>query len=451
MSTFANRASALGYVSISAGASLAELAALLEPSLPPNVNAGVQEALAAGWTPDKSTTVLPIPLVLHDVADQRFMEGARERWRRRHPDRAFPEVTATALLLAGWSYALRARMVLLAQDIQDQAATYTKGRGGQRTSGFGHSFAGWMKRLVQMVFPARLAEAALNHAGEALLGTEWDSDNLPDAAERLIAKYGEDPEQKERAEKEARIAAEADTRPADAESAYFTSAMRTADKSWVALRGPYETHEAALRAVPDDEREAQEAFKHDKDVMFGAVAFGTVRAPRGTKVVLGLGTTPTPVLTPPRQLPAAEESEAIAAFLAWFDRSKADLGTGTTWNQIETSRIDIPGRHISKLNQYLFKLGRGPIGKGVRDSIDVLRAALQHAPKKIRFRVTTKDGKVFEPRENSLVGSVKKLRDRETTKPGVVGEFPVFVDQNTTKMFTYSSKIDKLDPVEVWA
>ena len=87
----------------------------------------------------------------------------------------------------------------------------------------------------------------------------------------------------------------------------------------------------------------------------------------------------------------------------------------------------------------------------MRDSIDVLRAALQHAPKKIRFRVTTKDGKVFEPRENSLVGSVKKLRDRETTKPGVVGEFPVFVDQNTTKMFTYSSKIDKLDPVEVWA
>lgn len=40
-----------------------------------------------------------------------------------------------------------------------------------------------------------------------------------------------------------------------------------------------------------------------------------------------------------------------------------------------------------------------------------------------------------------LVGSVKTVRSREINKPACIGQFPVFIDKTTTKMFTYSKKI----------
>ncbi len=67
------------------------------------------------------------------------------------------------------------------------------------------------------------------------------------------------------------------------------------------------------------------------------------------------------------------------------------------------------------------------------------------------MRVTCADGTVFGPEKHNLVGSVKRVRDRDHSKvrkPGVVGEFPVLVEQSGDyKMFTYSSKISDLEAV----
>jgi len=60
------------------------------------------------------------------------------------------------------------------------------------------------------------------------------------------------------------------------------------------------------------------------------------------------------------------------------------------------------------------------------------------------MRVVCKDGKEWGA-EVKLVGSAKKVRDREITKPPKIGEYPVFVEQQGDyRMFTYSSKISEI-------
>lgn len=91
---------------------------------------------------------------------------------------------------------------------------------------------------------------------------------------RLIERYGADdpPEEEE----------EADPRPADAESAYYVSAVK--GSSWVALAGPFETHREAINAKAEARRQARAKYPRDFD--FADIAVGTVRAPRGQNVVL---------------------------------------------------------------------------------------------------------------------------------------------------------------------
>ena len=61
--------------------------------------------------------------------------------------------------------------------------------------------------------------------------------------------------------------------------------------------------------------------------------------------------------------------------------------------------------------------------------------------------VKCKDGKEFKADEFKLVGSVKTVRNRDVTKPGVVGEYPVLVEQSGSfKMFTYSRRIESITP-----
>ena len=63
-----------------------------------------------------------------------------------------------------------------------------------------------------------------------------------------------------------------------------------------------------------------------------------------------------------------------------------------------------------------------------------------------RYIVETRD-EVFHPKDAVIVGSVPSVRSKEVNKPPKVGEYPVLVDQQTTKLFTYSSKIIALlDP-----
>lgn len=55
--------------------------------------------------------------------------------------------------------------------------------------------------------------------------------------------------------------------------------------------------------------------------------------------------------------------------------------------------------------------------------------------------VVCEDNTEWSSSEYRLVGSVKTVRSREINKPAYVGQFPVFIDKNTTKMFTYSKRI----------
>lgn len=58
--------------------------------------------------------------------------------------------------------------------------------------------------------------------------------------------------------------------------------------------------------------------------------------------------------------------------------------------------------------------------------------------------IVTADGKVWEEDKYKLVGCVDKVRSRDLINPPVAGKFPVFIDRETTKMFTYSKKITKI-------
>lgn len=58
--------------------------------------------------------------------------------------------------------------------------------------------------------------------------------------------------------------------------------------------------------------------------------------------------------------------------------------------------------------------------------------------------IVTTDGKVWEEDEYKLVGCVDKVRSRNLINPPVVGKFPVFIDRETTRMFTYSKKIAEI-------
>jgi len=59
--------------------------------------------------------------------------------------------------------------------------------------------------------------------------------------------------------------------------------------------------------------------------------------------------------------------------------------------------------------------------------------------------IKTSDGKEWNPAENKLVGSVKKVRGREVTKPAAIGEFPVFVEQSGSyRLFTYNKKLTEV-------
>ena len=55
------------------------------------------------------------------------------------------------------------------------------------------------------------------------------------------------------------------------------------------------------------------------------------------------------------------------------------------------------------------------------------------------------DNTEWKSSEYRLVGSVKTVRSREINKPACVGQFPVFIDKNTTRMFTYSKKIKSIN------
>jgi hypothetical protein len=59
--------------------------------------------------------------------------------------------------------------------------------------------------------------------------------------------------------------------------------------------------------------------------------------------------------------------------------------------------------------------------------------------------VKTADGKNWDEENVRLVGSVKKVRDRDINKPALVGQFPVFVEQEGSfRMFTYNKKITEV-------
>lgn len=59
--------------------------------------------------------------------------------------------------------------------------------------------------------------------------------------------------------------------------------------------------------------------------------------------------------------------------------------------------------------------------------------------------VLTTDNKEFPSTESALVGSIKKVRDRDIHTPAVIGEYPVFVEQHGSyRMYTYSRKIKEI-------
>ena len=57
----------------------------------------------------------------------------------------------------------------------------------------------------------------------------------------------------------------------------------------------------------------------------------------------------------------------------------------------------------------------------------------------------TVDGKIWDESEFRLVGCVSKVRSRDLINPPEIGKFPVLVDRKTTRMFTYSKRILKLE------
>lgn len=60
--------------------------------------------------------------------------------------------------------------------------------------------------------------------------------------------------------------------------------------------------------------------------------------------------------------------------------------------------------------------------------------------------VRTTDGQCFESTKVKLVGSVKKVKDRDVNQPAVIGEYPVFVEQSGSyRLFTYSRKIQSIE------
>lgn len=59
--------------------------------------------------------------------------------------------------------------------------------------------------------------------------------------------------------------------------------------------------------------------------------------------------------------------------------------------------------------------------------------------------VTTSDGKTFTQTDCKLVGSVPGVKSRAVSRPAVIGEYPVFVEQSGSyRMFTYSKRIKSI-------
>ena len=60
--------------------------------------------------------------------------------------------------------------------------------------------------------------------------------------------------------------------------------------------------------------------------------------------------------------------------------------------------------------------------------------------------VTTSDGKTFAQTDCKLIGSVPRIHSRAVSRPAVIGEFPVFVEQSGSyRMFTYSKRIKSIE------
>lgn len=79
------------------------------------------------------------------------------------------------------------------------------------------------------------------------------------------------------------------------------------------------------------------------------------------------------------------------------------------------------------------------LAKGHEEAAGVLEdAALRLDPE----AVVCVDGTVFPREEARIVGSVRRVRDREVNKPARVGEYPVMVEQTgSLRMFTFNRKI----------
>jgi len=79
------------------------------------------------------------------------------------------------------------------------------------------------------------------------------------------------------------------------------------------------------------------------------------------------------------------------------------------------------------------------LAKGHEEAAEALEdAALRLDPE----AVVCVDGTVFPREEARIVGSVRRVRDREVNKPARVGEYPVMVEQaGSFRMFTFNRKI----------
>ena len=171
--------------------------------------------------------------------------------------------------------------------------------------------------------------------------TEDDGSDFPGAD--LVQKYGK-PE----------ITAEqraidqygpVDPTPADAERAYYVTGRRERDGATTFLAGPYETHREAILAI--NEVKEHPRFRDDPAVMFGGVAVGTAKAPRGVRVVLPI---PAPQAPAP-QAPTPPAPQVPAAALPPLP-PLVDVETGLTDYGRSTSKE-------APRNVYAYKLAGG--------------------------------------------------------------------------------------------
>jgi len=186
-----------------------------------------------------------------------------------------------AYLRAGWALFLTQQIEKLATEIR----AMVEKRPRERDSGLSRSAAMTARTLAERYVPESMVYTALSKAlpmafpgldQSAHWPSSMDVDDLDGTMRWLIEQYGKLPEPM--------VYPDEDRRPADAESAYFVSARNRAGR-FVALLGPYETHREALENVLRGKRLVEERYSSDVDVMFGDVAFGTMRAPRSTTIM----------------------------------------------------------------------------------------------------------------------------------------------------------------------